>query len=66
MPSAALLRTVRVTFTAYGSSLTGKFPDGTTLVKELRESKAGSYTTGEGVSYATSGIKQWFVMIKDV
>ena len=45
---------------------TGKFPDGTTLVKELRVSKAGSYTTGEGVSYATNGIKQWFVMIKDV
>lgn len=45
---------------------TGKFPDGATLVKELRVSKAGSYTTGSGVSYATNGIKQWFVMIKDV
>jgi hypothetical protein len=44
---------------------TGKFPDGATLVKELRASKSGSYTTGQGVSYATNGIKQWFVMIKD-
>jgi hypothetical protein len=43
----------------------GKFPDGATLVKELRASKAGSFTTGEGVSYATSELKQWFVMIKD-
>lgn len=44
---------------------TGKFPDGATLVKELRASNAGNYTTGAGVSYATNGIKQWFVMIKD-
>ena len=44
---------------------TGKFPDGATLVKELRASKSGSFTTGQGVSYATSGLKQWFVMIKD-
>lgn len=44
---------------------TGKFPDGATLVKELRESNAGNYTTGMEVSYATDGIKQWFVMIKD-
>ena len=44
---------------------TGKFPDGATLVKELRASKSGSFTTGQGVSYATDGIKQWFVMIKD-
>jgi hypothetical protein len=43
----------------------GKFPDGATLVKELRASKSGSFTTGQGVSYATSGLKQWFVMIKD-
>lgn len=43
----------------------GKFPDGATLVKELRPSKAGDYTTGKNVSYATSDIKQWFVMIKD-
>ena len=44
---------------------TGTFPDGATLVKELRASKSGSFTTGQGVSYATSELKQWFVMIKD-
>ncbi len=44
---------------------TGKFPDGATIVKELRSSVAGDYTTGKNVSYATSTIKQWFVMIKD-
>ncbi|MDH3461522.1 MAG: cytochrome P460 family protein [Burkholderiaceae bacterium] len=44
---------------------TGKFPDGATLVKELRASNTGSYTTGSRVSYATQGLKQWFVMIKD-
>lgn len=44
---------------------TGKFPDGATLVKELRAHKAGTYTTGENVSYATDGLKQWFVMVKD-
>jgi len=44
---------------------TGKFPDGATLVKELRSSNAGTYTTGPSVSYATDGLKQWFVMIKD-
>ena len=44
---------------------TGKFPDGATIVKELRASEAGSYTTGTNVSYATDGLKQWFVMIKD-
>lgn len=44
---------------------TGKFPDGATLVKELRGSRAGDYTTGKSVSYATDDIKQWFVMIKD-
>ena len=44
---------------------TGKFPDGATIVKELRASDAGTYTTGANVSYATSGLKQWFVMIKD-
>jgi hypothetical protein len=35
------------------------------VFKELRASKSGSFTTGQGVSYATSGLKQWFVMIKD-
>jgi hypothetical protein len=44
---------------------TGKFPDGSVLVKELRASKSGAYTTGKGVSHATTEIKQWFVMIKD-
>jgi hypothetical protein len=44
---------------------TGKFPDGATLVKELRASKATTYTTGANVSYATADIKQWFVMVKD-
>ncbi len=44
---------------------TGKFPDGATLVKELRASKSGDYTTGNGVHYATENLKQWFVMVKD-
>lgn len=44
---------------------TGDFPDGATIVKELRVSKAGDYTTGQGVSHATDGLKQWFVMVKD-
>ncbi len=45
--------------------VSGKFPDGATLVKELRPSIAGDNTTGAAVSYATADIKQWFVMIKD-
>lgn len=45
---------------------TGGFPDGAVLVKELRASKSGNYTTGDGVNYATNDIKQWFVMVKDV
>jgi len=44
---------------------TGRFPDGATLVKELRNSESGDYTTGKNVKYATASIKQWFVMIKD-
>jgi len=44
---------------------TGKFPDGATLVKELRASNASDYSTGKNVSHATDGLKQWFVMIKD-
>ena len=44
---------------------TGKFPDGATLIKELRASSAANYTTGNGVNHATDGLKQWFVMIKD-
>jgi len=43
---------------------TGNFPDGATLVKELRADKTGSFTTGEDVGYATD-LKQWFVMVKD-
>jgi hypothetical protein len=43
----------------------GVFPDGATLVKELRASESGSYTTGEGVHHSTDGLKQWFVMVKD-
>ncbi len=44
---------------------TGKFPDGATLVKELRAGHSGDYTTGKNVSFAAENIKQWFVMIKD-
>jgi len=44
---------------------TGQFPDGATLVKELRAHKTDKYTTGDNVSFATEGLKQWFVMIKD-
>ncbi len=44
---------------------TGNFPDGATLVKELRASHAGTYTTGKNVSYASNELKQWFVMVKD-
>lgn len=43
----------------------GVFPDGATIVKELRASHSADYTTGSGVSYAGDGLKQWFVMIKD-
>ncbi len=43
---------------------TGKFPDGATLIKELRGSKSATYTTGEGVSHSTEHLKQWFVMVK--
>lgn len=44
---------------------TGKYPDGGVIVKELRESKSGQFTTGKGVTHATNTIKQWFVMVKD-
>ncbi len=43
----------------------GAFPDGATLVKELRAHQAGQYTTGDNVNFATDGLKQWFVMVKD-
>ena len=55
--------TEKATVEAYRK--TGKFPDGATLVKELRASKAGDYTTGSGVNHSTGELKQWFVMIKD-
>ena len=44
---------------------TGKFPDGATIVKELRPSFTGNYTTGANVKSATAEVKQWFVMIKN-
>ena len=44
---------------------TGKFPDGATLVKELRGAVAKDLTTGKNVSRANDELKQWFVMIKD-
>jgi hypothetical protein len=43
----------------------GVFPDGATLVKELRAASKGDYTTGTGVAFANDTIKQWFVMVKD-
>ena len=43
----------------------GRFPDGATLVKELRASNSGDYTTEKGINHANTTIKQWFVMIKD-
>ena len=42
---------------------TGEFPDGATLIKELRVSTASDYTTGQSVSHETAEVKQWFVMI---
>ncbi|MCU7934530.1 MAG: cytochrome P460 family protein [Candidatus Thiodiazotropha sp. (ex Dulcina madagascariensis)] len=44
---------------------TGQFPDGATLVKELRAANSADYTTGKDVSHATAAVKQWFVMVKD-
>ena len=55
--------TEKATLEAFRS--TGKFPDGATLIKELRGANEGTYTTGAGVKYETSSVKQWFVMIKD-
>jgi hypothetical protein len=42
---------------------TGKFPDGTVLVKEIRKIDAGKMTTGQ--AYWAGDIASWFVMIKD-
>lgn len=44
---------------------TGQFADGAILVKELRASLAGDYSTGKGVHHAITDVKQWFVMVKD-
>jgi hypothetical protein len=43
---------------------TGRFPDGTALVKEIVSDRRASYTTGADVASATS-TRQWFVMVKD-
>jgi len=51
--------------TAEAYRRSGEFPDGATLVKELRPAEAGDYSTGKGVSHATTAVKQWFVMVKD-
>ena len=42
---------------------TGQFPDATVLVKEVREAKTNSMTTGT-VSHAET-LKGWFVMMRD-
>lgn len=45
---------------------TGRWQDGATLVKELRKSASGDYTTGAGVKHAVRGeVIQTFVMVKD-
>jgi hypothetical protein len=44
---------------------TGEFPDGATLINEIRPSTTRAYTTGPNVSHANESIKLWFVMIKD-
>lgn len=43
---------------------TGKFPDGATLVKEIRKLETGPLTTGDPVHWGSSPAV-WFVMIKD-
>lgn len=42
---------------------TGRFPPGTTIVKEIRSSRKSKMTTGE--SHWDAGIAQWFVLVKD-
>jgi Cytochrome P460 len=42
---------------------TGKFPDGTVLVKEIRKINSGKMTTGEATWAGDNAV--WFVMIKD-
>lgn len=43
---------------------TGKFPDGTTLVKEIRKLETAAMTTGNPVAWGSEAAV-WFVMIKD-
>ena len=42
---------------------TGKFPDGTVLVKEVDKVKTGTMTTGE--AQWAGDVNIWFVMVKD-
>ncbi len=42
---------------------TGKFPDGTVLVKEIRKVKSGAMTTG--FANWAGEVLVWFVMVKD-
>lgn len=43
---------------------TGQFPDGATLVKEIRKLETGAMTTGDPVVWG-SDAAVWFVMVKD-
>lgn len=43
---------------------TGRFPDGTALVKEIVRDRRADYTTGMDVARATDTV-QWFLMVKD-
>ena len=43
---------------------TGQFPDGATLVKEIRGFETGALTTGDPVVWG-GGAAVWFVMVKD-
>lgn len=54
--------TQRESLAAYRA--TGRFPDGTVLVKELRGHVRDSYTTGTDVASATAPTR-WFLMVKD-
>jgi cytochrome c len=42
---------------------TGKFPDGTVLVKEIRKLGSGKLTTGDALWATENAV--WFVMVKD-
>lgn len=42
----------------------GEFPDGTVLVKELRDHARAAYTTGADVA-SPRAVTQWFLMVKD-